>query len=231
MKALLISEAPDSAEKLKPLLTSYHFEIIHYRSPIKVIDNLQETAPNAVIINAVDFPRHWKVITQHLHWENAKERILIILLTGDSFSQDDADKALSMGVQGVIKIENGNLDSAIPEMKTIFENTPLTGGEDISKSVQFLFTNPLNETIITGKVSSLTETNIFFTPDTPANVSGLEEGQVLDRCSLKVNNILIVPTCKIVSAGTELELAFSDLSEEDKKHIQDVSGGYTHTVH
>ena len=53
MKALLISESLNSAEKLKPFLGSYNFEIIHYRSPVKVIDNLQEISPNAVIINAL----------------------------------------------------------------------------------------------------------------------------------------------------------------------------------
>lgn len=229
MKALLISESLNSAEKLKPFLGSYNFEIIHYRSPVKVIDNLQEISPNAVIINALDFPRHWKVITQHLQWENAKGRILIILLTGDNFSQGDSDKAFSMGIQGTIKIENGDFDSVIPEMKKIFESNTLSGlkssPDDISKSVQFLFTNPLNEAIVTGKVNKISDSTVFFTPDAPANISGLEEGTVLDRCSLKLNNILIVPVCKIVSAGEDLELALSDLSEEDKRNIRSISAG------
>ncbi|UTC63318.1 hypothetical protein E4O00_08025 [Treponema sp. OMZ 788] len=222
MKALLISDLPRSTDDLQPLFSEYGFELIHYRSPLKALDNIEEISPNMVIINSRDFPRHWKPITQHIRWDTSREEMLVILLTPPDFSADEADKAMFLGVQGIINIkENDEFKDILEELRVIFDRYNYKHIKNLSKSVQFLFTNPINETIITGTVKNLTENDLVFLPDMPANVGNLNVDMILDQCSLKIEHNFIVPNCKILSTDSVLNLKFVDLSDEDRQTIAD----------
>ena len=220
MKALLISDLPRSTDDLKPLFSEYKFDLIHYHSPLKALDNIEEISPDMVIINARDFPRHWKPIARHIRWGRSKEDVLITLLTANDFSTDDADKAMFLGIQGIVNFESSNCKAILEDLRMIFNRYHYGQSKDISKSVQFLFTNPVNETIITGTVKNLTEETLLFLPDTPANVSDLKNNMILDQCSLKIENAFIFPNCKIISNDNALNLSFTDLSADDKKAIK-----------
>lgn len=222
MKALLISDLPRSTDDLESLFSEYEFALIHYRSPLKALDNIEEISPDIVIINARDFPRHWKPITQHIRWNTSKEDILVIILTPPDFPADDADKAMFLGVQGVITLkENINFKGILDELRMIFNRYNYKHIKNLSKNVQFLFTNPITETIVTGTVKNLTEEGIVFLPDMPANTDNLTADMILDQCSLKIENRSIVPNCKIVSNSSVMNLDFADLSDDDKKIITD----------
>lgn len=222
MKALLISDLPRSTDDLESLFSEYEFALIHYRSPLKALDNIEEISPDIVIINARDFPRHWKPITQHIRWNTSKEDILVIILTPPDFPADDADKAMFLGVQGVITLkENINFKGILDELRMIFNRYNYKHIKNLSKNVQFLFTNPITETIVTGTVKNLTEEGIVFLPDMPANADNLTADMILDQCSLKIENRSIVPNCKIVSNSSVMNLDFVDLSDDDKKIITD----------
>ena len=222
MKALLISDLPRSTDDLESLFSEYEFALIHYRSPLKALDNIEEISPDIVIINARDFPRHWKPITQHIRWNTSKEDILVIILTPPDFPADDADKAMFLGVQGVITLkENINFKGILDELRMIFNRYNYKHIKNLSKNVQFLFTNPITETIVTGTVKNLTEEGIVFLPDMPANADNLTADMILDLCSLKIENRSIVPNCKIVSNSSVMNLDFVDLSDDDKKIITD----------
>ena len=222
MKALLISDLPRSTDDLESLFSEYEFALIHYRSPLKALDNIEEISPDIVIINARDFPRHWKPITQHIRWNTSKEDILVIILTPPDFPADDADKAMFLGVQGVITLkENINFKGILDELRMIFNRYNYKHIKNLSKNVQFLFTNPITETIVTGTGKNLTEEGIVFLPDMPANTDNLTADMILDQCSLKIENRSIVPNCKIVSNSSVMNLDFADLSDDDKKIIAD----------
>ena len=222
MKALLISDLPRSTDDLESLFSEYEFALIHYRSPLKALDNIEEISPNIVLINTIDFPRHWKPITQHIRWNTSKEDILVIILTPPDFPADDADKAMFLGVQGVITLkENINFKGILDELRMIFNRYNYKHIKNLSKNVQFLFTNPITETIVTGTVKNLTEEGIVFLPDKPANTDNLTADMILDQCSLKIENRSIVPNCKIVSNSSVMNLDFADLSDDDKKIIAD----------
>ena len=222
MKALLISDLPRSTDDLQPLFSEYKFDLIHYRSPLKALDNIEEISPNIVLINTIDFPRHWKPITQHIRWDTSREEIPVILLTPPDFSADEADKAMFLGVQGIINLkENYSFNDVLEELRMIFNRYNYKHIKNIEKSVQFLFTNPIDETIITGTVKNLTDNDITFLPDMPANAGNLNIDMVLDQCSLKIEHNFIVPNCKIISNDGVLNLKFVDLSDEDKKTITD----------
>ena len=199
MKALLISDLPRSTDDLQPLFSEYKFDLIHYRSPLKALD-----------------------ITQHIRCDTSREEIPVILLTPPDFSADEADNAMFLGVQGITNLkETDNYNDVLEELRMIFNRYNYKHIKNLEKSVQFLFTNPIDETIITGTVKNLTDNDITFLPDMPANAGNLNIDMVLDQCSLKIEHNFIVPNCKIISNDGVLNLKFVDLSDEDKKTITD----------
>ena len=102
MKALLIADTDASVMSLTRHIKPYGFDIIRYRSAVKAIENLEEIEPDAVFISAVDFPRHWKTLTQFMRADAKRDDTLIVLITDARFSADDADKAAHLGVQAII---------------------------------------------------------------------------------------------------------------------------------
>ncbi len=230
MKAILISEILEPEEQIKPVLEKYDFDLIHYRSPLKAMDNLTEISPDALIINAVDFPRHWKVISQHIRWDKPKESVVLILLTDKSFSQQDSDKASESGIQATLEIKESVLE-LLPEIQKVFDEYICDKSKikkntkeekDFSKLVQCAFVNPNDEVIITGLVKNISEESLIFEPDFPQNTSSIQEGTMLNACGIQINAEQIITKCLVKTNSNILELAFVDLSASDKAVLASV---------
>ncbi len=230
MKAILISEILEPEEQVKSALKEHDFDLIHYRSPLKAMDNLTEISPDALIINAIDFPRHWKVVTQHIRWDKGEDSVLLILLTDESFTEDDKEKADESGIQAVLKIENSVMD-AFPAIQKVFDkyrgnsHKPAKKSKDqkdFSKRVQFAFVNPNNELIVTGLVKSISEDSLVFSPDFPEDIASLEEGNILKACGVQINAEEIITKCEVKTNSDILELAFLDLASSDKSLLASV---------
>ncbi len=225
MKAILISEILESEEEIRPVLREHGIDLIHYRSPLKAMDNLSEISPDALIINAIDFPRHWKVIAQHIRWDKPQESVLLLLLTDDSFSEQDKEKAQESGVQAMIQVENSFVD-ALPEIKKAFEEYKKGGANytlrDFSKAAQCVFLNPKNGVLITGTVKDISSEKIIFKADFPEDCLGLDESPVRVDCCLKIKDKTIESKCLLESNLSYLDLTFVELSAENKNLIDSI---------
>lgn len=225
---LVVAESQETTQDLVRFFRERSFNIIHYNSPVKALDNLEEINPDAILINAVDFPRHWKVLTQYVRWDNSKEDVILLLAVNNGFSILDADKATKSGVQGIINL-NDSLENILHTAEGICAKyKPVTynnSDKKILESTHFLFTEPLNEIIVTGKVSALTTENIVFIPDTPINTIELIPDSIIEQCSLKIKNKIIVPKCKINSIEEFIDFEFIDLKQQDKETIRNFIDG------
>ncbi len=226
MKALLIADSDIAVRNISGYVKPYGFDTIRYRSALKAIENIEEIAPDAVFISTGDFPRHWKTIVQFIRSDTDKESTVIILLINDRFTAEDADKAVHIGVQAII---TENLDASNDEhkLKEVFaryrhlESTEAAvSGARIEERAIFLFTNPVNDTIITGKVNSIGMSEIRFKPDAPSSTADLANGELLDQCSLKLDGKIFSPVCMIQKNSNLMILEFVGL---DKKISQGLS--------
>jgi hypothetical protein len=103
MKLMIICASLESLGKIaEDSRLSVPCEIIHYSQALKAMDNIEEIDPGAIIINARDFPRHWKAIVQFVRQDRSRKTCPIIVLHGDSFTGEDADKAYVIGVNAVV---------------------------------------------------------------------------------------------------------------------------------
>ncbi len=244
MKAILISEVLEPEEKIKPILDKYGFDLIHYRSPLKAMDNLTEISPDALIINAIDFPRHWKVISQHIRWDKPKESVLLILLTDSSFSKQDQDKASESGIQAMLPTQDNFLE-VLPEIKKVFDKYKTVSvddslalkndaenitsnldkekaSKDYSSRVKCVFVNPNQNTVVTGIVKDITEHYMVFSPDFIDSTNDMEENSIIDDLILQINANQIISKCCLKSNAETMEFSFIELSEKDKELISSV---------
>lgn len=225
MMMMLVSEIQDKSKNLIKFFKEESMDIIHYSSPIKALDNLREIAPDAVVIDTVDFPRHWKVITQYLRYDTSKNDVVVILIVNDFFSALEADKALKAGVQGIVNVDTAtdtivkNAENILAKYKSNAFKRRRRGAQDsfLSDSeCSFLFVEPTTGCIVTGKVKDINEESLLFIPD--SEVENLEVGTVLSNCSLKLESTILTPKMHVVELANYINLEF-DVNEEDAQVI------------
>lgn len=189
MKAMLIADSAAFSSFLTDFLRNYGFDVIHYRSPVKALDNIEEIDPDAMLISAEDYPRHWKPLVQCIRSSRKTEDVIVILFAGNAFSEQDAAVASALSIQALIDA------SAPPEKKTALLHKIVAryaepqGGiadiETLKKNVSVVFPNPLTGTIITGAVFFLSEKLLKFQPDAPA-AAGIPSGMKIPECRIKL---------------------------------------------
>jgi len=219
MKALLIADTDTTETALVHRIKPWGFDCIHYRSALKALDNIPEIEPDAVFISAGDFPRHWKTLVQFIRSDSSRDETVIILLINERFTAEDADKAVYIGVQAIIgeafdrESDERRLAEVFSRYRSLPSETAQSMEEPPVERSMFLFTNPANETIITGKIERLSMTGLRFKPDAPSSTAGLAEGAILEQCSLKVDKAILHVRCMIKKNANALLLDFVEPSE------------------
>jgi hypothetical protein len=209
------------AQNIKPL----GFDLIWYRHVLKAMDNIDEIDPTGIIINAKDFPRHWKIIVQFTRSDRPKESCPIIILKGKDFSLEEASKAFYLGVSGIVSEDLSNAAEVDRLQKILGRYVAI---EDKRKTQRFhaetwnrlgiCISNPQDKTMINGMVKTISSSGISFVPDDTTTVGNLIEGQELSDCSLRTGDTILSPICRVVRVGPEISLEFLFLpnDEQDK---------------
>lgn len=221
---MLVSESQDKSKDLIKFFKEESIHMVHYHSPMKALDNLQEIMPDVLVMDAIDFPRHWKIMTQYLRYDKSKNDVVILLIVNEFFSAIEVDKAVKVGVQGVLNVDDSydvvikKASDILSKYKCLTFRKGRVDMEDIpSNECSFLFIEPNTGSIITGKVKDIKNESILFIPDT--NIGDLEKGELLVTCSLKIRDKILTPHCRIVEAESYLSLQFETLSKEDEDVI------------
>jgi hypothetical protein len=215
MKALLVVEDDDVAEMVRCNVQPLGLDIIHYRDPIKALDNLDEIAPDAVIMSARDYPRHWKTIVVDVRAARPKAACAIILLKGEYFPFEEAAKAAYLGVNGVIK-ENisdpAELDRFVQILKRYvqIDESRLSDRHAPSPSDRygFVFSHPGTFMTITGIIETISSEGLSFFPESRAQVADLEPGSMIEDASLRVNDQILSFRCKLIRNEVMMSFAF-----------------------
>ena len=93
MKALLIADDDIVIEKIKASLTDEGYDVITYRWLIKAMDNVEEIAPEVIVISASSYPRHWKTLVQFVQSGIGGVIPKVVLYAEREFNDDDLRKS------------------------------------------------------------------------------------------------------------------------------------------
>lgn len=231
MKAILVVEDDGVAEIVRYNLKPLGLDIIRYRDPIKALDNLDEVLPDAVIMSARDFPRHWKTLVVDLRSARPKASCAIILLKGEYFPFEEAAKAAYLGVNGVIKedlSDPSELDRLLQIVKRYIQvdesrrvDRHVPGPND---RLGFAFSHPVTYLTVSGSIESISEEGMAFLPESRASVSDLEPGTVIDDASLRVADSILTVRCKLIRNEVTMAFLF-DSGDEVKATISEYISG------
>lgn len=92
MKALLVAESEDTLNLYRSFFESLGYDTVCYRWLLKALDNVDEIMPQVIFMNAVDYPRHWKILVQYIRSGLCKS-FPVVLLSAQDISNDDLKKA------------------------------------------------------------------------------------------------------------------------------------------
>jgi hypothetical protein len=228
MKALFLIESDRIADIARFYLRPLGFETIRYRNPIKAVDNLEEIDPDAIIISARDFPRHWKVIAGMVRNVKNKDQCVIVLLKGDAFSIDEAAKAAHLGINGVVK---DDLDDRKEQSRfqQLLKRYIVVDEERASERIQpspwdkldFIFSHPRSLAPISGRLELISSTGLSFVPDSPALVADLFTGELIEDCSMRVGQDIVDLSCIVAHPGRVLGLEIHRIADDDKSRLDE----------
>jgi hypothetical protein len=232
MKLMVICASLDSLEGIADNLTPASstaeprhlppIELIHYSQVLKAMDNIDEIDPEAIIISARDFPRHWKTMVQFVRQERSRKSCPVILLHGNTFTGEDAAKASFIGVNGIVResLEPSEKAERITSILHRYLGTSARREQhyyraEDGKRTGLCFVNPLSEVIVNAAVKTLSDTGLSFEADDPRLLADLEKNTEITECSLSLGDAIIAPRCRLLHKSPVASLAFTFMTRPD----------------
>ncbi|MDR0475513.1 MAG: PilZ domain-containing protein [Treponema sp.] len=209
MKFLLVSASDETYKLIAVHAKPLGFELIWYNHVIKAIDNLEEIDPDLVIISAVDFPRHWKIMAQFIRGGGFKDNCSIMLLASDKLKPEEEAKAKHLAIDGIIP---GDLNANERLQEMLLSYISMSGKNENSKaksrSFSFIFSIPGDITMITGEVKNVSAKALSFLPDNAEVLKKLELNMEFSDCSLRAGEAILSPVCRLVQKEAFLSMEF-----------------------
>lgn len=191
-------------------LAPYGVSLVHYRHPLKAMDNLEEIHPAIVLYDLQDFPRHWKILVKYLREEFNKDQVVFLLLTKGQAPLEEANKALYLGVNGIL--QDGDPETLARNIREVFlrygnfEVPSAAETLETTEPLPFLFRHPRRRHLVTGMFTRYDGTRATFKPDFAHEVADLVEGEVITAGSLRVAESLVVVDATVVKNHGQLQL-------------------------
>ena len=182
MRALIISDSQEETELLEYHVKQAGYDCITYNWVLKAMDNLLELSPELVIINAIDYPKHWKVLVQYASaWSKTKNINFVLLASKTYFDEEEQNKARFLGVKGYIT------DFSESNVKIL--NQLINPVEEVcsEEKSSILFIHPVYGSIYTGSVISMDSNGFVVSPDKSVE---LNTGDYLSDMALKTGDMI-----------------------------------------
>ncbi len=227
MKALLVIGSEVAHKLVSFYLRPLGFEIIRYRQPLKAMDNVDEVDPDAVIVSAEDFPRHWKTLVQFIRSDRSTLRTVIVILKGSHFPFEEAAKAAHIGVNGIVS-ENLDHPDELDRLQSILGRyAPVRENRAAHRMrpadwdrIEFVFSRPDDGSIVAGRVESISSSGLAFLPDHPGSVASLQSGMELTDCSLRAGDSILSPSCGVVRVDRVIALTFTSFDDAERAALE-----------
>jgi hypothetical protein len=226
MKLLLVLGSDETAGLISIYLAPLGFELVRYRHVLKAMDNVDEIDPQAIIISARDFPRHWKVLVQYVRSQRPKEICPIIILKGDNFPLEESSKGFFLGISGIVS-ESLQDHAELDRLQRILSRyVPVNEKRRAHRyhtedwnQFGFLISNPVTNNIIAGEVKTISSSGISFTPAHSSQMKDITLDMDIDSCSLRAGSSILSPVCRLVRTGHIVSFKFISFPGDEQKTL------------
>lgn len=232
MKILLVSERDELKSYIRRNFMPRGAEIIQYYNPIKAMDNLDELEPDVVLFSAQDFPRHWKPFLIFLRDSRAREQCVFVILTGDEFDHEEADKAQALQVNGIVherlhdRQELARLKDLVNRYRDIGDaRTEHRLVPTRIDTVGFVFSHPASLELICGRVEDLSAAGVSFIPNDRRKTIDIAVGDRIDVCSLRIGHNVVAFPAGVIRNERSISLVFDELTDGQRSLIRSYVDG------
>jgi hypothetical protein len=227
VKILLVSEREELKAYIRHNFMPRGAEIIQYYNPIKAMDNLDEVEPDVVLFSAQDFPRHWKPFLIFLRDSKAREQCVFVILSGDEFDHEEADKAQALQVNGIVH-ERLQDHRELERLKDLINRYRDIGDPRTERRlvpthvdhVGFVFTHPSRMEIVFGRVEDLSAAGVALVPIDRQKTADIGVGTTIPVCSLRIGGNTLTFPANVVRNERSISLAFSSVSDAQRAEIR-----------
>jgi hypothetical protein len=226
MKLLLVMGSDDTFNLISLYVKPLGFELIRYHHIIKAMDNIDEADPAGIIISARDFPRRWKTMVQFVRNERPKEACPIVILKGDNFPLEDTSQAFYLGVSGIVSegLENS---SEIDRLQGILSRYMPVEEKRRSRRYHtenwqrfsFIFASPLDQTLFTGEVKTISSGGLSFLPDHSNIMKDFTLSMEFTECSLRTGDAILTPVCRLARTGRIISMEFLSFQDNEQETL------------
>lgn len=183
--------------RYRSLFKSRLVEIVHYKNPLKAVDNLIEISPDIIFMNREDFPRMWKIVLSEVS-NNLSQKVTFILY-GELDSEEEKAFTFLGGRLNISEIDKG-----LMELKDLIKPTTAIKEIYISEEDELSlgFVNPLDFSFINGTVLELSEETLMLKYDKSNDLSPLIDGKEVVDASLSYGEIVATISLKVLSTNS-----------------------------
>ena len=224
MTLLLVTQR----EKLDNLilfhLTPIGFHVHSFNNPIKAMSRLGGMRPDLVLFDARDFKRAWKPFLVLLRHSRSKKETVFILVIDQKFQLEEMTKATHLQINGLLD-PDVSTKMLLENIKDIYRRYKSLKEKRKFKRIipneydrlNLIFTHPVRFNIIHGCITDISLQGAAVKPDNALATAGLERGQKIPHCSLRVGEVILSINCVLVRNREELGLQFESLTEEHRQ--------------
>lgn len=212
MKVMLITRNEDLKELIKYPLELSGGNVIIYNNPVKAMDNYREIDPDAVLFDAADFPRHWKLGLQFLRELRTREESVYLLVTPADFCEEEIQKAAYLGVNGIISLSD-NAETISESILNLIQRYKALDVLNKYKQKDFqgaalMFLNPHSLSLVKGEVVNQSDNVFLVKIHEPWLIQDISPDDLLEECSLRLDSGIINAdfTARRISSGNHLLL-------------------------
>jgi hypothetical protein len=227
MKTILVMENQETQNRIKGSLGPLGFDFISYQNPVKALDNLDEIKPDLIIFSAEDFPRHWKPFLSFYRIQKSKEEGVFILLIGEEFPEEEAEKATVLEINGMIEssLDQGSLET-LQDILARYNLLPEIRGDrrypsSWMREIDFAFIHPYTYTLISGEITDISLGGLSFLPDLPQSTADILEGEEIKECSLNIEEELHSVDVKVVRNNRTMAIRYVNMPENTRRRLME----------
>lgn len=234
MKAVLICQREEVKEMVQKHLEPLGMSVIHYRNPIKAMDNLDEIDPEIVMCSAMDFPRHWKPLLLFLRNHKSKDQTIFLLLTRATMPEEEVNKSTHLGATAIL---NENLDDPreIARLKLIISRYKFVSNDRGNQrylltpydKIDFILSHPVTGEISGGKIIDISTQGMRFAPYDSHFFNNVPANTILYHSTFRVDDTLFNVQNIVVSSPSEpfIRLSYLKMDESMKALLKNYLSG------
>jgi hypothetical protein len=208
MKLLMVIASDETSKLLSLYIKPLGFNLIRYRYVLKAMDNLDEIEPDAVIMSARDFPRHWQILLQFVRCTFPLTPLPFVVLRSACFPFEDAVRAFYLGATPLDEQLSRPADIEILRRVVLNEEPKRISIMERNNKKRFslMLVNPLTGIMVAGEVKGISDEYVSFLP--AISLSEVPPNTELPECSLRAGEWVLSPRCLLTRQGREVVLRF-----------------------